>query len=223
MNSGARVFYAYAIHSLMNSSWTIADQMRKFASMSSEGLYKNSTVSLGLAYDFFFASDKELTNQVLQLARVHNASVLTSHYVGGPFLGKKLDNSPEVLDQFGAFETDTPVILSHAAGLTEEGREIMRQRNQYIATTPESELQLLFDTQNSTRLLQDQGSLGIATNFGFTADLMTQARLWLQRVRGLVAEPIVAAGYWPSTNPMSVNQAFLMATRHGGLALRRND
>lgn len=61
-----------------------------------------------------------------------------------------------------------------------------------------------------------------ATN-AFTADVITQARIWLQRVRGLAAAPVAARGGWPATNPMSVNQAFKLATRHGGLALRRND
>lgn len=60
-------------------------------------------------------------------------------------------------------------------------------------------------------------------NFGFSADIITQARFWLQRLRGLNSEPASASGVWPATNPMSVNQAFLLATRQGGLALGRPD
>lgn len=143
-------------------------------------------------------------------------------------------------------DLDIPIILSHASFITEQGRQILRNKNHYIATTPESELQLLFDTHNLTKLIQDQAALGVDSesistikssskmkhanaltpeiaNFGFSADVITQARVWLQRLRGLNSEPASDSGFWPATSPMSVNQAFLLATRQGGLALGRPD
>ena len=154
--------------------------------------------------------------------------------------------------EYGILNSSIPVILSHSSYITSKGRDLLRQHNQYISITPESELAALFDTHNATRLIQDQAALGVdgkllsswtrkvggnhvfleikilillfsIVNFGFTADIITQARIWLQRVRGLAAEPVAAQGYWPATNPMSVNQAFKLATQHGGLALRRPD
>lgn len=68
--------------------------------------------------------------------------------------------------------------------------------------------------------------MSLNRKFCFSADLITQARIWLQRLqrlRGLNAELVAAQGSWPSTSPMSASQVFLLATRYGGLALRRED
>ena len=188
--------------------------------MVSEGLYANTTTSLGIAYDFFSSDPKEEVMQVIDLAKSGRVPFITSHYVGGPFL---VDNSPEVLDSYGILNTSIPIILSHSSYITDTGRQLLRESDQYIATTPESELQLLFDTHHRSALIQDQAALGVDTNFGFSADLMTQARIWLQRLRGINAAQVKANGFWPATSPISVNQAFLLATQHGGLALHRPD
>lgn len=219
IDSGARIHFAFAIHPLTNN-WTIQDQMAKFQAMATQGLYLNTTTSLGIAYDHFVDGAASQTDAVVDLAIGNNVSVVTSHCVGGPF---KLYNGPEILSPFGILNTSIPIIISHASYLTAEGMAILRATNQYIACTPESELQLGFDTHNVTRLIQDQAALGVDTNFGFSADIIGQARLWLQRLRGLNYEDVLDEGLWPSNNPMSANQAFLLATRHGGLALRRND
>ena len=69
----------------------------------------------------------------------------------------------------------------------------------------------------------DQASLGIDTHFTFSTDILTQARLWLQATRRLIYQQTADRWEVPTTNPFSVNQAFLLATRNGGLALGRND
>ena len=98
----------------------------------------------------------------------------------------------------------------------------MRSCNQHISITPESEMHY-GHTNKQTHLLMDQASLGVDTHFTFSSDLLTQARIWLQTVRYRLYERSVDQLLLPANNPMSVNQAFLLATRNGGLALRRED
>jgi hypothetical protein len=69
----------------------------------------------------------------------------------------------------------------------------------------------------------DQASLGIDTHFTFSADIIGQARSWLQSVRLQFFGQVLNNWQIPPNNPMSVEQAFLLATRAGGQALRRND
>lgn len=106
--------------------------------------------------------------------------------------------------------------------MTTPSAELLRQTNQYVSITPESEMHYGHDHPIS-HLLQDQASLGVDTHFTYSSDILTQARIWLQSARQAFYRVILQ--YWevPINNPMSVNQAFLLATRSGGLALRRND
>ena len=71
--------------------------------------------------------------------------------------------------------------------------------------------------------IQDQSALGVDTHFTFSTDILTQARMWLQQARYELYSDVVERWELPVNSPMSVNQAFLLATRHGGLALRRED
>lgn len=75
----------------------------------------------------------------------------------------------------------------------------------------------------TSHLILDQASLGVDTHFTFSTDILTQARLWLQSARYRVYQNTIDRWQIPKRNPFSVNQAFLLATRNGGLALRRKD
>lgn len=73
-------------------------------------------------------------------------------------------------------------------------------------------------------LILDQSSLGVDTHCTFSGDLVSQARFWLQTVRLRVLESQVLSAFnGPAGSPMSVNQAFALMTRNGGMALRRED
>lgn len=74
-----------------------------------------------------------------------------------------------------------------------------------------------------SHLILDQATLGADTYFTFSSDILTQARLWLQNVRHKLYKEVVDRRRIPASNPMSVNQAFLLATRSGGLAIRKSD
>lgn len=72
-------------------------------------------------------------------------------------------------------------------------------------------------------LVQDQAALGVDTHFTFSTDILTQARIWLQKARYTFYEAAMSTWRIPRNNPMSVNQAFLLGTRNGALASRRSD
>lgn len=91
-----------------------------------------------------------------------------------------------------------------------------------LARPPESESSFGAGPQTTVHI-QDQLALGIDTHSIFSADIITQARIWLQTVRRTLYAQVLDKWNVPTNNPMSVNQAFLLATRHGGLALRRQD
>lgn len=75
----------------------------------------------------------------------------------------------------------------------------------------------------NSHLIMDQVALGVDTHFTFSTDILTQARMWLQSVRQVLFREVVDRRRAPASNPMSAVQAFLLATRSGGLAMRRRD
>lgn len=115
-----------------------------------------------------------------------------------------------------------PIVLAHASFLTARGFELLRACNQYISITPESEEHFGHNHPHS-HVAMDQASLGVDTHFAFSADILTQARVWLQKVRQDLYGRVLRDWRVPYNSPMSVVQAFHLATRAGGLALRRPD
>lgn len=107
--------------------------------------------------------------------------------------------------------------------MTAAGATILRaSNNTFISITPESESHY-GHTHPHSHVIQDRASLGVDTHFTFSTDIITQARLWLQKVRYLLFDEVLAGWRLPTTSPMSVNQAFLLATRRGALALNHPD
>jgi cytosine/adenosine deaminase-related metal-dependent hydrolase len=148
-----------------------------------------------------------------------NVSVVTTHANGGVY---GAPNFPQVLHEFEFLNQSIPVVFAHASYHSATDAQLLRQYNHYISTTPESEMHYGHLHPNS-HLIMDQEALGIDTHFTFSSDILTQARLWLQSVRKIFYREVVDRRHLPAENPMSVNQAFLLATRSGALALRRSD
>lgn len=151
--------------------------------------------------------------------RSSNISAFTTHFLGGPWFNA---NSPSLFHELGFLNTSFPIVFSHASYLTAADLVLLRAHNHYISTTPESEMHYGHGHRD-TPLAQDQAALGVDTHFTFSADLITQARLWLQSTRLRFFRHALRDWRIPSNSPMSVHQAFLLATRAGGLALRRPD
>ncbi|GAB1317056.1 hypothetical protein MFIFM68171_07266 [Madurella fahalii] len=219
IDSGARVFWCYAFHSLQN--FTVNEQLANFRALATNASFQGTPTSLGIAYDSF-GPNPNLTevDAIVGLTREFNISVLTTHSLQGPW---DFDNSPETFAKLSILDLPLPIIFSHASFLTARGATLLRAANQYISVTPESELHYGHLHPTAHHAL-DQAALGVDTHFTFSTDILTQARLWLQTVRRTRYEPVLQ-DLWhpPVNNPMSVNQAFLLATRNGGLALKRDD
>lgn len=112
-----------------------------------------------------------------------------------------------------------PIIWSHAGFMTDADRTALRRHDWFVSVTPESEYHYGHG-HKTTKNAMDRMSLGIDTNFTFSGDLLSQARLWLQSLRKENYEDVLDKGEIPRENPMTVDQAFLLATRQGGRALR---
>lgn len=133
-----------------------------------------------------------------------------------------MGNSPEDLHRVGILNASIPIVISHASFIDARGGALLRSTNKHISITPESHMHygLLHQT---THLIMDQASLGVDTHFTFSTDILTQARIWLQSMRYRAFEETLNRWEIPAQSPFSVNQAFLLATRNGGLALGRED
>lgn len=100
--------------------------------------------------------------------------------------------------------------------------EALRQHDIFVSITPESECHYGHG-QATGHEISDQACLGLDTGWTFSGDMINQARLWLQLVRLRNSAKTLEAGLLPNANPMAVEDAFLLATRQGGRALRRDD
>jgi cytosine/adenosine deaminase-related metal-dependent hydrolase len=113
-------------------------------------------------------------------------------------------------------------VFSHSPYLKSEDIAALRKNDLYIPITPESEFHYSHGQQTG-HLISDKASLGVDTSWTFSGDILGQARLWLQSVRNRNFEEPIKEGKIPRETPMKVEQAFLLATRQGGRALRRKD
>lgn len=118
--------------------------------------------------------------------------------------------------------TSIPVVFSHATHIAYEDAILLRSTNQHISITPETEMALAIGFPHSAWIM-DQASLGVDSHGMVSTDIVTQARMWLQITRLRINDHLLEEWIIPSSTPMSVVQAFLLATRNGGLALHRLD
>lgn len=250
VDSGARVWWSYAIHDL-RSNFSIDDQFEDLEKLAKdeEGLLKGSPTTVGLAYDRFDGAPKAEVERALKLAKyvfpfqmdfalltVQGSGSFSHHnplrgcavwrYVPSDakdfLLTVLASNSVELLNSYSALESKIPIVFSHASGLTEADAALLRKYNHFISITPESEHHYGHD-HNRSYSIQDQAALGVDTHSTFSSDIVLQARLWLQATRLRLYRKVLADAKAPVNNPMSVNQAFILATRNGAMALRRDD
>ena len=106
--------------------------------------------------------------------------------------------------------------------MKDEDIHALREHDLNVSITPESEFHYGHGSLMGP-FISDHASLGVDTNFTFSGDILTQARMWLQSVRNKLYQPALDKGLLPRENPMTVEQGFLLATRQGGRALKRDD
>ncbi|OBS25208.1 hypothetical protein FPOA_05743 [Fusarium poae] len=217
--SGARVFWSYAFHDVPALDYTVRDQIPNFVEIAESDLFDNSNVELGISYDSFGPNPPDVAKEVADLAKDYNVSVITTHALAGPF---GVNNLPEDVHALGLLNTSIPVVFSHGSFMTATGANLLRQTDQYLSITPESEMHY-GHTHPHSYYIQDQAALGVDTHFTFSTDILTQARIWLQSARYYFFDKVLDNLEVPNKSPMSVDQAFYLATRAGGMALRRPD
>ena len=132
------------------------------------------------------------------------------------------DNGPARATDQGLQETGLPVVFSHCGLGTQDDWKAVREHDWNVSITPESEY-LYGHGNQTTRFILDQASLGVDTNWTFSGDILGQARLWLQSTRNTSYNKTLNTGKIPRQNPMTVEDAVLLATRQGGRAVRRDD
>lgn len=67
IDSGARVFWAYAFHELQN--YTLAEQYGNFRDLATAATFEGSPTTLGIAYDAFNVADEEAVRPMVELIR----------------------------------------------------------------------------------------------------------------------------------------------------------
>ena len=132
------------------------------------------------------------------------------------------NEGPATAEKFKLQDLNIPIVFSHGGFVTDKDRAALRQHDWNLSITPESEMHYGHG-QSTSKLVLDHASLGIDTNWTFSGDILTQARLWLQHLRGNSFTATLEKGLIPRQTSMSVNEAFLLATRQGGRAVRRDD
>ncbi|KAI1622182.1 hypothetical protein EDD37DRAFT_637256 [Exophiala viscosa] len=218
LDSGARIWWCY--HPINRDNFPINEQYRTLKSLKSEFPKADDLVRMGLAIDGLDSMSEGDVQQAKQLARELEAEVLTAHYLGGPWpFAQQL---PEVAAKHEVHDLHIPFVWSHAGFVSSKAMDLLRKHNDHISITPESEMHYGHG-QDTSHLIHDQASLGIDTQWTFSGDILLQARMWLQSVRGRQSTEILKRGHIPKQTPMSVMDAFLLATRNGGRAIHRDD
>ncbi|KAH8601221.1 amidohydrolase family protein [Bisporella sp. PMI_857] len=217
IESGARVFWAHNFGSV--GKYLVPDQITAFRKWLKTKPKPDGLTTISVAYDSWSFEPAAHTQAVVNLIKELKPAVLTTHWLGGVW---PIVNSPETLQPYGILELDTAIVFSHAVAVSAGTASLLRATNHFISITPESEMHY-GHSHFGSHLIQDQASLGVDTFLTFSTDLITQARIWLQRTRSRLYDEVINRWQIPASNPMSVNQAFLLATRQGGLALRRPD
>ncbi|KAL4770893.1 hypothetical protein BDW60DRAFT_191625 [Aspergillus nidulans var. acristatus] len=221
VDSGARVWWCYDVRH--KERFSSDEQWEAYGALVKDR--SSPRVLPGLALDGLAWTVMNGEGKAADLIREKKEKLglqaITMHHLGGPW--PRMNTSPTtVCADNNLHEANLPIIISHASFLTDSDKELMRKHNVFISITPESEC-LYGQGQETGHEVSDQASLGVDTNWNFSGDIIGQARLWLQLVRFRNYTKTLTAGLIPKANPMAVEQAFLLGTRQGGRALRRDD
>ncbi|KAJ5603223.1 hypothetical protein N7537_006179 [Penicillium hordei] len=220
VDSGARIWWCYDV--APRDDFTAEEQWQLLGRLTSKAT--QSYVKLGLSLDGLAGScltgSEEKLTHLRHMINHLKLEAITMHHMGGPW--PQGNTAPTLLCARGFQNIGIPIVFSHAPFLTDEDMCALRQHDLFISITPESECHYGHG-QKTGHMISDQASLGVDTNWTFSGDILSQSRLWLQTVRSRNYQKTLDSGVLPNKNPMAVEQAFLLATRQGGRALRRPD
>ncbi|KAL7627117.1 hypothetical protein AAE478_003893 [Parahypoxylon ruwenzoriense] len=216
-DSGARVFFGYGLDS--SGSFPLLDRMANYRELSRDQRLLEGLVKMGVAFDSFSDLNDTDLQELVNFVKNENISVLTSHWLDGAW---NIRHNPSLFRQLGLLNQSFPIVLSHGSFISPTEYGLLKEYNVYVSITPESEMHF-GHTNYESDLIMDQAALGVDTHATYSGDMVTQARLWLQSVRLRSYRNLLDHWKIPRYSPMSVNQAFHLATRAGAQALRRPD
>ncbi|KAI5917341.1 hypothetical protein F4810DRAFT_60660 [Camillea tinctor] len=218
VDSGARVYWSPSFAA--SGDYSVAKQIADVKGWIKERQNdKDALTIIAAAYDAWDSAEVGETQAVVKFIKDSHIPVVTTHWLGRVW---PVNNSPESLHAFSLLNTSTAVVFSHGTGISPSSASLLRATDQFISITPESEMHYGHSHPYAHHAM-DQAALGVDTHFTFSTDLLTQARIWLQRTRSRLYDDVVERWRIPSSSPMSAAQAFLLATRQGARALRRPD
>ncbi|KAJ7289654.1 hypothetical protein C8J57DRAFT_1046208 [Mycena rebaudengoi] len=217
IDSGARIWWCYRVGSVTVNTSAPIDQLAHIRELAKDNPFNGGLVTLGLAAD-------PPTAEIVEAAQNASISVITAHDVEGPFgfSNSVISQTNNLTPGHPTLNSSFAFVFAHASSLTPTEARLLREFNQYISITPESEMHYGHGDRGSY-LIQDQASLGVDTQFTFSVDIVGQMRIWLQSTRLDLYQETLDQFKIPSNTPMTVRQAFLLGTRNGGLALKRPD
>ncbi|KAG0294495.1 hypothetical protein BGZ96_001026, partial [Linnemannia gamsii] len=232
INSGARVWNAYSIVPIASTKggkfhldWEGQEpggwKWKQLEQLAKQAPWADGRVQLGLAWEMG-REDAEIKYGFDRASEL-NVSVVTLHHVGYPMQPSGVP--PKFIHQlndWGYLNKSYPVVFSHGTVADGADLNILRNTNHFISVTPESEHHYAHG-QLFTSALFEQAALGIDTSYTFSSDMLTQMRLQLQSTRSTGANIAHYNFRFANNTAMTVDQAFLLGTRNGGLALRRPD
>ncbi|EEU39195.1 uncharacterized protein NECHADRAFT_44083 [Fusarium vanettenii 77-13-4] len=217
LDSGARVWFGYGFDPTGN--FTIPERAAHVRELALDQRLSTGLVQMGMAFDTWTGVDEPSLEAVLDLLKTGNLSVLTTHWLDGQW---NIRHSPSLFQGLGILNQSFPIVFSHGTFITPAEYQLLKEHNHYVSITPESEMHFGHTNQESD-LIMDQAALGVDTHATYSGDIVTQARMWLQSVRLRSFRKTLDEWKIPRYSPMSVNQAFHLATRAGAQALRRPD
>ncbi|KAJ6484408.1 hypothetical protein C8R47DRAFT_1186273 [Mycena vitilis] len=222
-DAGARVWWCYNIGPTLISGnpYTLnpsnaGDQLAHIEELAKDSPFNGGLVTLGVAAD-------PLTAEIIETAQNISVDLLTTHYVGGVFGDDGVISAVDNLTPGqSTLNSSLAFVFAHSTGINPTEARLLREFNQYISITPESEMHYGMAHPNSY-LIEDQAALGVDTHYTFSIDIIGQMRMWLQSTRMGLYKETSDKFKIPVNTPMTVRQAFLLGTRNGGLALKRPD
>ncbi|KAJ5761577.1 hypothetical protein N7533_003616 [Penicillium manginii] len=193
----------------------VLDELRRLGSMAPFG---DGRVQLGLAFDGFRLPKEDICS-LYGKAREIGVKLITSHYVRNAFNDKSI---VATLDDYGLLDAD--ILLSHASNLTEDDVQKLIEKNAWISTTPETELQMGHGELVCFKHgCSDISSMGVDCHSNNSSDMVSQMRLALQHERARRNTSIKTQGLNPRRLNLHVQDVFRLATIQGARAINMAD
>jgi cytosine/adenosine deaminase-related metal-dependent hydrolase len=174
-------------------------------------------VYLGFGFDFFFLP-KEYVLSIFKRMRSAGVKLITTHVAKNLVFGT--GSTTNLLDEYGLLDRD--IVVSHATGIDEGEKRVLKEKGVFVSSTPETECQMAL---GEPLALHEgvNGCLGVDCHSNNSSSILSQARTLMQVARVMDYEEKKKKGVYPKKVVGSVEKAFNLATMSGARALGLED